>query len=226
VFSRERQAASAYWTANQPPLTVLAGGGYPFDYSFTQAVRSPAGPGGDEPASDLFVVILDASSASVTSDQRAWLAAQLSSAEAVAAAARIVVGHLPLVPVSQGRDSPGEYVFQGVELGEVLADGEVDLYVSGHHAAYYAGRLNGLELLFAGGIGGRRLVGSSREPRSTVTVVDIWLGDSTSEPTFVYTTFDLATMSVVDPGKLPEVIGAVVISDRVGGYELALGQER
>lgn len=216
VFARERQAAVGYWGAHQPELRYLDRAGYPFDYSFTQAVRGATTLAATHPSatSELFVVVLDASSASVTTDQRAWLAAQLSSPAAVDAAARIVVGHLPLVPVSEGRDRPGEYVHEGAALGALLAEGAVDLYVSGHHAAYYPGRLGGLELLFAGGIGGRRLLGSSLEPRSTVTVVDVWLGEEGGRPTFVYTTFDLATMGVVDHSELPAAIGAVVISSR------------
>lgn len=218
VFARERRAAVDYWSAHAPELSFQDRDGYPFDYSFTHPVTTAA-------TAELFVVILDASSSAVTSEQRAWLAAELASPAAVAAAARIVVGHLPLVPVSQGRDRPGEYVSEGVALGAVLAAGSVDLYVSGHHAAYYPGRLGEVELLFAGGIGGRRLLGASLAPRSTVTVVDLWLGEPAAPPSFAYTTYDLATMAVVDPNALPAVIGDVVRSGRAGGQALALGDE-
>lgn len=211
VFARDRRAAKDYWMANAPELSYEDRSGYPFDYSFMH----PAGTVVDATTS-LFVVILDASSSAVTRDQRAWLAAQLASPAAVDASARIVVGHLPLVPVSRGRDRPGEYVHEGRELGAVLAEGSVDLYVSGHHAAYYPGRLGDVELLFAGGIGGRSLLGSEAAPRSTVSVIDIWLPTSAdSGPTFAYTTFDVADMAVVDPADLPSAVGDVVLSERV-----------
>lgn len=217
VFERERGAAEEYWSAHVPGLDFRSRSAYPFDYSFTYSVS-----GRD---AGLFVAILDASSSAVTAGQRSWLAAELSSPAAVAAAARIVVGHLPLVPVSQGRDRPGEYVFEGEALGATMAAGSVDLYVSGHHAAYYPGRLGELELLFAGGVGGRRLLGSSAEPRSTVTVVDLWFG--AQETDFRYTTYDLATLGVVDPSSLPAAIGAVVLSRRAGRGAVAdLGEEQ
>lgn len=209
VFERERGAAVDYWSSSPPALAYQDRAGYPFDYSFTHAV-GPAAAG-------LFVVILDASSSAVTRSQREWLAAQLSSPAAVEAGARVVVGHLPLVPVAQGRDRSGEYVYQGRELGALLGDGSVDLYVSGHHAAFYPGRLGDVELLFAGGIGGRRLLGTTAAPLSTVTLVDVWLApEAEGAPTFVYTTFDLADFTVVDPAGLPAVVGEVELSSRVG----------
>src|SRR5690606_15093030 len=163
VFARDRRAAHAYWTTHEPSLDYQDRTGYPFDYSFTiraapaseaanDGVRNAAAPGAAGTptaagsrtaagAAELFVVILDASSAAVTAAQRAWLRAQLASPAAGAAAARVVVGHLPLAPVSQGRDRPGEYLSDGAALGDLLAAAAVDLYVSGHHAAYYPGRL-------------------------------------------------------------------------------------
>lgn len=211
LFQRERLAAAEYWSANDPGWEYHDRGGFPFDHSFT--------------THGLFVVILDASSSAVSAEQRSWLATQLSSAAATGAAARIVVGHLPLVPVSQGRDVPGEYVYDGAGLGDVLRQGAADLYVSGHHAAYYPGVLGEVELLFAGGVGGRRLLGSDAAPRSTVTVVDLWLAPA--EPaTFVYTTFDLADLTVVDPLELPAAVGDAVLSTRAGAAVATLRHRR
>src|SRR5690606_33112077 len=65
LFERERRAAAHYWTEHRPDLAYHDDSGYPFDHSFT--------------AHGLFVVVLDASSASVTAEQRAWLAAELGS---------------------------------------------------------------------------------------------------------------------------------------------------
>lgn len=209
LFERERQAAAEYWATRRPDLAFHDDSGYPFDHSFT--------------AHGLFVVVLDASSATVTAEQRTWLATELASRAAGSAAARIVIGHLPLVPISTGRDAPGEYVHDGEGLATVLLAGSVDLYVSGHHAAYYPGRLGDVELLFAGGVGGRRLLGSDAAPRSTVTVVDVWLepGASERQAAFTYTTFDLATMTVVDPSELPAAVGTVVLSARAGSAVVA-----
>lgn len=209
LFERERRAAADYWSEHRPDLAFHDDAGYPFDHSFT--------------AHGLFVVVLDASSATVTAEQRSWLATELASRAAVESDARIVIGHLPLVPISTGRDAPGEYVHDGEGLAAVLLAGSVDVYVSGHHAAYYPGRLGDVELLFAGGVGGRRLLGSDAAPRSTVTIVDVWLepGASERQAAFTYTTFDLAGMTVVDPSELPARVGSVVVSSRAGSVAVA-----
>lgn len=200
AFARERAAAEAYWrqTGGLPDDVYLDRSGYPFDYAFV--VPFPSG--------DLFVAVLDASSATVDAGQRAWLAGTLRQPAARAAALRIVVGHLPLTPVAVGRDHPGEFLADAEALRALLEAGDVDLFVSGHHAAYFLGRLGDLEVLFAGGVGGRRLLGFDAPARSTVSVLDLWF-----EPTEIrVTTFDLADMSVVPLEALPPQVGAAVRS--------------
>lgn len=210
AFARDRDAAAAYWHEHPPGLDLLDAAEFPFEYAFAV----PAGAG------SLYVAVIDASGALVTREQRDRLAAALRSDAARSAALRVVVGHLPLLPVSQGRDVPGEYLFDGAALATVLLEGGTDLYVSGHHAAYYAGTWHGLELLFAGGVGGRRLLGSSAAPRSTVTVVDVWF-EVGAAPRLAYTTFDLSTMAVVEPSELPTAIGDVRLSSRAWPHTAA-----
>ena len=186
-FERERAAARAYW--RQPRHDTLAyqnQDDFPFNYSFVFA--------------DVFFVVWDASSAVITDDQRAWLAAELTRPAARNARLRILTGHLPLYGVGEGKDKPGEVLNGAKDLRSQLERLGVDLYVSGHHAAYYPARAGSLTLLHAGGIGARRLVGDSAEPRSTVTVLDIDL-----EPRDLrFTTFDTASFEVVALEALPE----------------------
>ncbi|HEX7002687.1 MAG TPA: metallophosphoesterase [Trueperaceae bacterium] len=202
VFQRDRRAALDYWTQPlyESNLLYVERERFPFDYAFR------AGPA--------FVVILDASSATVSVDQRQWLRRVLALPTARVAGLRVVVGHLPLVPVSVGRDRPGEVLEHPEVLLRILEEGGVDLYVSGHHAAYYPGRLGEVELLFSGGVGARRLLAGDEPARSTVTLVDVWW-----EPLRItYSTFDLATMLPIRPSSLPPVIvtdeGAVRLSER------------
>ena len=201
IFSRDRMAAERYWADATVPLqhTYLDRFRFPFDYAFVQAF-----PGGD-----VFVAVLDASSATVDEGQRAWLRAVLEHPAAVAARYRIVVGHLPLAPVAVGRDLPGEYLADAETLRNVMEAGGVDLVVSGHHAAYYLGRWGALELLFAGGVGGRKLLEHEAPARSTVSVLDLWF--ATGE--LRVTTFDLADMQVVPLASLPPRVGVVVRGD-------------
>ena len=197
VFSRGRSAALDYWSRPMydTNLGYVDREHYPFDYAFR--------------AGRAFILVLDASSATIRPDGLAWLERTLALPAARSAEMRIVVGHLPLVPVGRGRDLPGEVLANAGSLRRIFEQGGVDLYVSGHHAAYYPGRLGDLELLFAGGVGARRLVAGDAPARSTVTLVDVWW-----EPLEIhYTTFDLSGMQLVSPASLPPVMvgGAVTL---------------
>lgn len=199
LFERDRESAAHYWEQEmyRTNLAYVDRSNFPFDYSFRTG--------------DTYLAVIDASSATISGAQRAWLAASLATPAARGARARIVVGHLPLVAVGEGRDRPGEVVADAGELVRLFEAADVDLYISGHHAAYYPGRLGDLELLFAGGVGARRLLGDERPPRSTVTVIDLW-----HDPLqLVYTTFDASTLAVLAPESLPaELVGGVRLSSR------------
>lgn len=187
AFARERDAAAVYWSRPEhwhglDAVDVAAA-------PFTFALR--LGP--------LLVVAIDASGPVVDDAQRAWLAGVLASAPAREASVRLVMGHLPLVGIAVGRDRQGEVVWEAASLRDLMLEHGVDGYVSGHQAAYYPGRWEGLELLFSGGIGGRALRNWDAPPRSAVTIVDMWL-----EPLVVrYTTFDPAGFQPFPATALP-----------------------
>jgi 3',5'-cyclic AMP phosphodiesterase CpdA len=204
AFARERDAAAAYWERpeHRAGLDVVADDGAPFTFA------TRLGP--------LFVAAIDASGPVVDADQRAWLTAALGTGAAREASARIVMGHLPLVGIAVGRDRQGEVVWEAASLRDLMLAHGVDLYVSGHQAAYYPGRWEGLELLFSGGVGGRRLRVGDAPARSAVTVVDVWL-----EPlTLRYTTFDPSGFVPYDAAALPPRIdgygGTLERSERDG----------
>ena len=192
AFARERDAAAAYWARpeHRTGLDVVADDGAPFTFAARLGL--------------LFVAAIDASGPVVDADQRAALSAALGTDAALEASARIVMGHLPLVGIAIGRDRQGEVVWEAPSLRELMLANGVDLYVSGHQAAYYPGRWEGLEVLFSGGVGGRRLRVGDAPARSAVTVVDVWL-----EPlTLRYTTFDPAGFTAYDAAALPPRIDA------------------
>jgi 3',5'-cyclic AMP phosphodiesterase CpdA len=190
AFARERDAAAAFWSDPDQwrGLELVDAAAPPFRFA------ARAGP--------LFVAVIDASGPLVDASQRAWLADVLRTPGATEAALRIVMGHLPLVGIALGRDRDGEVVWQAEALRDTLLAGAVDLYVSGHQAAYYPGRWEGLELLFAGGVGGRALRGWDAPPRSAVTLVDAWL----DPPEVRYTTFDPVGFRPYPAGALPPSI--------------------
>jgi hypothetical protein len=206
-LTRDRREAAAYWKQLAPAGTVVDAAQYPFRYSLTRTDRA---------GRTLFIAVLDASGPGVDAAQRAWLAAQLGTPQARAAGVRLVVGHLPLAGVSEGKNRPGEVITQAAALREVMERGRVLAYVSGHHAAYYPARLGRLNVLNSGGIGGRDYVGFPGTARSVVSVLDIDLQAGSARLSAV----DAGTGAAIDPTKLPAQI------DGLGGPLLRVNEFR
>jgi hypothetical protein len=189
VFQRERDAAAAYWQdpAHRPRLAYHDATRYPFSYSFV--------------VGGIFVLVLDATSQVIQDSP--WVVAALNGPDARAAEMRIVMGHLPLYGVSEGRSKAGEVIDQGESWRATFERYGVDLYLSGHHAAYYPAHRGRLQLLHAGGVGARPYVGYPHiAARSTVTLLNI-LPD---RRTFTVETFDVDTFRVIGLTDLPSCI--------------------
>lgn len=211
AFQRERDAAAQFWNGagRDAGIAFVDRAQFPFYYSFT------FGP----PERAVFVVVWDASSARLTEEERAWAEAQLTSMRAESAAMKLVLGHLPLFGVAEGRNRPGEVIHGGDEVRVWLEQMRVHSYLSGHHHAYYPGKRGGLNLLHAGGVGPRRLLGTSAPPYTTVTLMDIELEAEFGAPQVRYTSFDIADWREIALQRLPESLeglnGTVVRSDIV-----------
>lgn len=181
-FGRERDHAASYWRDpdHRPRLTYRDADHYPFYYSFT--------------VQGIYVLVVDATTHVI--QDAPWVLAALRSAEARAARMRIVMGHLPLYGVSEGRSRVGEVVEEGERWRRTFETLGVDLYISGHHAAYYPAHRGSLRLLHGGGgVGARPHIGHAhRSPRSTVTVMDI------DVPT---RTIALETFGTANGGRIP-----------------------
>ena len=192
IFAREREAARTYWQQDmyQHNLSYMSREDFPFHYSFV--------------LEGLFIVVIDASSANLDDWQRDWLLSQLSSDAAQNAEMRVVVGHLPLIGIAEGRNRAGEVITAGGELIALLQEHEVQLYISGHHHAFFPGRVGQLYLLHTGGIPARRLLGMDAA-RSTVQLLDIWFSPLRWE----VTAFDLEDWSVVKIDDLPTSIEGI-----------------
>lgn len=175
IFDLERRVARSFWQNawQQIPgsnLEWIDSEHFPFWYSLR------AGP--------IWVGVVDGSSAGEVAREWEWLEQQLASDSAQTASFRVVVSHLPLFAVGQGKDRVGEILNPSEELHNLLRDAGVDVFVSGHHHAFYPGKLAGspppsplLLALGALGNGPRRLLGSSAPPRLTLS----WLDFATSE---------------------------------------------
>ncbi|GAA5434985.1 hypothetical protein Daqu01_00087 [Deinococcus aquaticus] len=212
---RDRREARTYWQAHPPALAFVDRADFPFRSSFTLG-------GGT-----VFVATLDASGPVVNAGQRTWLAAQLASAPARAAGIRLVLGHLPLAGVSEGKNRVGEVIRDAGPLRQVMQAGRVLAYISGHHAAYYPGRLGtpgqvaspgqpgGLNVLASGGIGGRDYVGHPGTARSTLTLLT--LHPATGRATFQ--TVDADTGQPIQTDSLPaRIVGLGGTMNRVSDF--------
>ena len=194
TFQTDREAARTYWRdgLHDPQINFVDRGDFPFYYTFAQ--------------NEIFYLVWDASTATITKTQLDWAAQALSSKAAQGAKLRIVIGHLPLYGIAKGRDNYGNFLDDADELRRFLEKYKVHTYVSGHHHAYYPGHRGKLELLHAGvlGDGPRRLVTGNLPPNHTLTVVDIKLDQAET----AYTTYDMNTLQVIDQSTLPPVIHA------------------
>jgi endonuclease/exonuclease/phosphatase family metal-dependent hydrolase len=188
---RDRRMAAEYWRGQGPGVRILDDGRFPFHYAFDR--------GG------AFFLVLDASTGAVVADtaQMAWIQRVLATPTAGTAGIRVSLGHVPLYPVAEGRDRPGEVQAQPDSLRAALEAGRVRLHISGHHHAYYPGRRGALELLHAGalGQGPRALLGTDGPPVKTVTVLDLFPArDSIAERTY---RVDGDRFEAMDPATLP-----------------------
>ncbi|HEX8430513.1 MAG TPA: metallophosphoesterase [Longimicrobium sp.] len=196
---RDRDFAARHWRApgRGTGVEFVDSTHFPFYYSFRQ--------GG------VFVLVWDASFAGTVGElpMMGWVGEQLAGEPARGARYRLVLGHLPLYAVAEGRNRPGEVLQEPDSLRGILERQRVHGYISGHHHAYYPGRKGALQLLHAGalGQGARQLIGSAAPPRQTVTIMDFFFrADSVA-----YTTYALGEggLRVVEPGELPPTIRGI-----------------
>lgn len=151
-FAAERRAFAAAAAGWRPDLGFLSGEDWPFRFAAE--------------VEDVLVVGLDVTVPGLPAPpQMDWLS-NLLAAERGRHRAILVVGHLPLRPVSQGRerDIIGDEAFQ-----EALAQGGVAAYLSGHHHAFAALRVGPVLHVAQGALGGGprvRLGETARAPQS------------------------------------------------------------
>jgi hypothetical protein len=157
---------------------------------------------------DLFLLVWDASSATVPADQVAWAERQLSSPAAQSARLRLVLGHLPLYAVGQGRDTPGNVLQQSDALRQLLERTGAHAYISGHHHAYFPGRVGQLDLLHLGALGSgpRRRLQDNTPPVQTLTLIDAFWPSGDGAVRTVYTSFNMTTLQPIRSQQLPAQI--------------------
>ena len=174
-FTADRLAAARFWQARRQGLGLqfVDSGGFPFHYSVAK--------------NNVFWLVWDASSSRIPADQLRWARQQLASPQARNARLRLVVGHLPLFGLSQGRDRPGEVLHEAAAIQTLLEQGQVQAYISGHQHAWFPARSGNLDLIQLGALGSgpRRLLNSSRPARQSFTTLDLnWAAGTLRETSY------------------------------------------
>ena len=175
TFEHERDLFVEQWRARRPDVEFQDDSHFPLRYSF---VVGPA----------LFISLDATTIGPLDEEQMGWLDEQLSIG--ARHPVKIVFGHVPLHPFAVGRET--EHIGDpGLEA--LLLSHGVELFISGHHHAYYPGRRGALRLVSTSCLGGgpRPLIGtSSRSARSLlfftigpdgVSGLDAYTGDGFDE---------------------------------------------
>lgn len=158
TFALERDAYRRHWLDRKPPVHFVDDAKYPFHYAFS--------------VGDVLFVSLDVTRVGAIDDgQRLWLD-QLLAREAGRFRHKIVFSHLPIYPFTQGRETE---VSADHVLERVLRSHGVELYLSGHHHAFYPGYRDGVRFVSQAclGAGPRALIGTPARSRRALTVIEI-----------------------------------------------------
>ena len=195
TFQQERDLATAYWQApeHDPGVEFIDRSDFPFFYTFRQG--------------DAFFMAWDGSTHQIPADKLAWVEQSLASEAAQSASLRILISHLPLYAVAEGRDRPGEVMANAEQLRAMLERYDVHTYISGHHHAYYPGHRGNLQLLHMGiiGSGPRALIDHDLPRWKALTVLDVDFDEPNGE-LIRYTTYDIQTLELIEYGQLPRYV--------------------
>lgn len=154
AFQGERDLYRREWQGRGTGLQMVAGDGYPFDYAFS--------------ASDVLFVSLDVTRVGrLPAAQLQWLD-RLLATHGPRFRHRVVFSHLPIYPFTYGRE---QEVSADTDLERILARHRVELYLTGHHHAFYPGFHGGVRHVGQAclGAGPRRLLGAAAPAPRAVT---------------------------------------------------------
>ncbi|RVU48176.1 hypothetical protein EA187_01695 [Lujinxingia sediminis] len=187
AFWEERVHFAREWQDRAPQVEMVEASGYPFYYAFK------VGPA-------LFVSLDATTVGPIDTAQRLWLDAVLKAHSEVRT--KIVFGHLPLHPVAQSKEHE---TLADEALEALLLHHGVDLYVAGHHHAYYPGKRGELGLLHSAciGAGPRKLLGEDRVSDRSVALVRYGAEGVRSVEAYRGEGFE----EVVPREELPRVVG-------------------
>ncbi len=185
-FEAERAIFAAQWTPRAPPLRFVDNDAFPFQYAFAAG-------------NTLFVALDVTTLGHLPAESMTWLRKVLTESGADFQY-RVVFSHLPLWPLAHGRERE---VIGDPRLQSLLEEAHVDLYLSGHHHAFYPGSKGSVAFVAQAclGAGARRLLGSAKRSPKGFTLLE--LGEGPARVT-AFSGPELATP--LDWGTLPRAI--------------------
>lgn len=194
AFEGEREIYADEWAARRPSgVDFRDDRQYPLHYSFSMGTA-------------LFVSLDDTVVGRLDADQHAWLDGELAAGADFPV--KIVFGHLPIRPFTQGRENE---ILDDADLEQTLADRGVSLFLSGHHHGYFPGRHAGLRQVSMAclGAGSRRLVGEDSVSKLAFGWIEIADGAVTSVEAYAAPDFTAPILRET----LPERVGVVARDD-------------
>ena len=150
-FELEQERFKAQWINRLPGLPLLEGSDWPRRYALWLGKT--------------LIISIDGTRPGKLQKADLELLKTTLESEAPRAQSILVVSHLPQWPYAQGREND---IITDPDLSALLAQHEVDFFISGHHHVFYPGiDDSGVKQLAVGPLGGnaRKFVGQSgREP--------------------------------------------------------------
>lgn len=155
-YAVEQRQFERQWRARTPSLEMLPGSEWPRRYA------ARLGP--------FLLVAFDGTRPGVLPDAERLFVERMLRTHGGAATATLVFSHLPMWPLTQGREHE---IVDDPELLSLLHRNGVDVYASGHHHAFFAGTDDaGMLHLAVGALGGNaRAFSGQREPQPYSFVV-------------------------------------------------------
>ena len=157
-FKLERKIYKQQWLKRKPKLKFIDDKHYPLYYAF-------------KVGKTLFVALDATRSHALDKEQKKWLD-KLLKKKGGKYKHRILFSHLPIWPFS---NKNGAEALLDKELEKIVQKHNVDLYLNGHHHAYYPGYKDGVRYISQSclGAGPRTLVGTKLDTGRNITVIDI-----------------------------------------------------
>ncbi len=193
TFYTDRKIANEFWKENVAAtnLDFVDSSHYPFYFSYIKE--------------NIFFISWDAAGANVPAEAYSWMKAQLKSKLATKARLRILTGHLPLYPIVEAKNKPGEVIAAADSSLAFFIENGLDLYISGHQHAFYPASKNGFSLLNAGAIGEgeRKIMGHNAAAVKAYTLIEVPVH---SPKLFTYTTYNPVLGKMIDAATLPDSV--------------------